>query len=255
VNLVTLGAIAAEHGDFAGARSHWSEALDLFRGLSDPWRIAVLSYNLAALDAEERNYQSALERGEAALNLFRDLNDQIETARTLMLLGYIHQTQGEYDRAESLFDGALSRAVEVGNLEIVAHTLFCLGEIAAAGWKGEHAVRLLAAARALKEDIEMPFSPYEQERFDRALQMTLAQLDDERSEAAWGEGYAMTADEVVEYLHRYKESEESAEPTALVRVDEERKHREVAHILENTDLEELRSRVAGVRSRHRPEES
>ncbi|HLV78953.1 MAG TPA: hypothetical protein VKT32_01690, partial [Chthonomonadaceae bacterium] len=64
----------------------------------------------------------------------------------------------------------------------------------------ERAIRLYAAAQALREAISCPCPPRDQEKLDRDLASLRAALGEEVFTAAWNAGLAMTMDQALTAL-------------------------------------------------------
>ena len=64
------------------------------------------------------------------------------------------------------------------------------------------ALRLAGAAAVMRENLGISLSAAEQEEFDQATSRAREKLPEAEQTKAWGEGRAMTADQVLEFVQR-----------------------------------------------------
>ncbi len=114
-------------------------------------------------------------------------------------LGDVVLLQQDHAAAEALHHECLLTAAEVGDRRRIAFSLAGVAVLAAARAQPERALRLAAAATALREAIGAAPDQAWQARLDPGLATARANLGRDAGARAWAEGAAMTAAEAMAY--------------------------------------------------------
>ena len=154
-----LGIIAIHENDFDKARSYFKEALRGFQAVGAIFNIILEKSNLAHLERQQGDYMTALDYYCETIVAFRD----------------------------------------VGQTGAVAHQLECFGFIAIAQDQSERALKLFAAANALRESGGTPMTPDEQVYFDEQLKGLREKLDSKQIDSIWSRGCAMTMGQAIDF--------------------------------------------------------
>ena len=142
--LEAAGGVAYWHGDFAGARPPYEEALAIRRATGSPADVANALYNLSfcftiggMATPEDRRHALAI-LGEA-LDLYRDTGDVAGTANALWGIGIHHYFLNENEPAQAPLEEALrlyrqvgDRTQEAWTIRQLGSALFKLGDVARA---------------------------------------------------------------------------------------------------------------------------
>jgi non-specific serine/threonine protein kinase len=189
--------LLAERGDLDDAIASCEASLALARsvGAADPTALAL--HNLACLSRMAGDLHRANACAGEALALAR--SEGWEWLVTMILVGFGYTTLelGEVERAASLLQEALERGSRRGDLVDVNTALEGLATVEAASGRSELAVRLFAAASALRDEIVMPMAPTERAYFVPILDHLRAKLGDARYAAAWTAGRSSPRDVVI----------------------------------------------------------
>jgi tetratricopeptide (TPR) repeat protein len=195
--LVTLGIIAEDRGDYAAAEPLFAEAQVRFdrvgaaadRGLA-LYHAGVIAYGRGHLD-------QALDRLEEAVRLGRASGIAVVSiAAPLGYMGLIFTERGELASAADACEEALALTRESGDQEGYVRRLAGLAVLAAACGCLEPAVRLLAAAEALRVCIGLlPHALPESLAYDRVLDIARSHLGKATFDEAWLAGISMSPDE------------------------------------------------------------
>jgi predicted ATPase/serine/threonine protein kinase len=153
-----LGDLAAAQADYESARRYHYRSLEAFRLIDDRWGIARVLTDVADVDLRTENHAAANRALLEALGLFRELGHQRGVARQLERLSWCAGCQR----------------------------------------RDEAAVRLAAAAAAIRQRIGAPNKPSERARIDETLVHARARIDPENYAAAWREGRTATLDSILE---------------------------------------------------------
>jgi tetratricopeptide (TPR) repeat protein len=228
--LNNVAGLALAQGDFEAARVRYEQSLTLYRELEDSAGIARGLSNLGVLEGRLGNRARSRALQEEGLDLYRACENTSGTVNALNNLGDLAQKQGDLAAARSCFDEALTLAMRVGDRWSVGIALMGLGDVAAkqgdpvaarmhfsqslgeAQGIGDklniaeclarlaslltedqpaQAVRLLAAAEALREVIGASLEPGRQATVDGDVARARAALDRDEFVAAWADGRAM----------------------------------------------------------------
>ena len=232
-----LGNVENERERLSEARSHYDEALSIRRGIGDRRGVAMTLHNLAVVAEALQDPREALRLYEEALALHRELGNQSMEAHTLNGLGLvagglgnasvarerheqalaIHRSLG--DRRGTAFSlrelGALD--AQLGQLpQATAHLAECLeilrvlgdrtgiaalletrAGVASAAGEAVQAMRLLGAARKLRDELMAPLSKADLELLESRVAAARAALGEERAGREFQEGTRMGVDEAI----------------------------------------------------------
>jgi hypothetical protein len=166
----------------------------LLAELGDRWG-SVFTQNLlnfartsTALPDGEHEYRSVLDQAEAVGALH-----QIAVAQANVGRYYIGR--GDAERALPHLHASLEALVGMRSRGLVVYLLDALAEGSLLLGEAERAVRLSAAAQAIRDAISAPLNLAARERNRRNLEAAKEDLDEERFHEAWVDGAAMSLDE------------------------------------------------------------
>ena len=86
-----LGLLYQQHGEWAGAKDHWSQALSLAKEQGNNVGVAQASCNLGLILEKLGEIEKANEYLQSALGIYQQLNDPGGKAITLNNLGLLHK--------------------------------------------------------------------------------------------------------------------------------------------------------------------
>jgi len=109
-DLMALGRVYSEVGDYAKALPYFDKALEIVKSLSDSDMTASLLNSIGVLYTEQEDYSQAKEHYNRTLQIYLTENNQREAARVLLNLGVIEQRQSHYDQALARFRSSLQAA-------------------------------------------------------------------------------------------------------------------------------------------------
>ena len=195
-----LAFVAHLRGDYPTARARYEESLALHREVGNRRGEARALHNLGLADALIKGDLPAARRQyEESLQIFRELGDRQSIAMALGNLGDVATLQHDYDAAQALHHGCLVTAAEVDDRRRIAFSLAGVAVLAASRGQAARALRLAAAAMALREAIGAAPDRVWQARLEPGLATARAQLGRQAAAQAWAEGAAMTPGEAMAY--------------------------------------------------------
>jgi hypothetical protein len=107
--------------------------------------------------------------------------------------------EGDIDQAEQLCRAGLRIRRELSDKRGLVSCLEASGEVAQAQDRSERAMRLCAAAAAVRDALGVSLSPVERVQLDRTLTSARTQLGEAAFAAAWSSGAVMGLEQAVAY--------------------------------------------------------
>jgi predicted ATPase/DNA-binding SARP family transcriptional activator len=187
--LASLRAVASDQGNFAAARALLEESLAVSREVDRKLAVARILHHLGVLARREGDLGRAQGRLEQSLDLCRQTGEQHDVALVLASLGSMLAASGSHEAARSLLTESLAirqlRFEQLGIAECL-EGLGALDSMEAGGDREtrEQAVRLFAAATALRETIGAPLPPADRAAHDARIAALRAAGASHRGRAA-----------------------------------------------------------------------
>ncbi len=197
--LSNLGIIARMTGDPERSNALHNEALTLRREIGDRYGIAVSLNNLGVLKRQLGEYAQARAVLEESLAIWREIGDRAFLANTLTSLGEVLIDQGDVGAARAVLIESLNITRALGDKRAIAFLLENFARLAILENDDARALKLVAAASALRSAIGVPLPEAEQKNLDERLETARQQFGKIVVAAMWEHGKAMTMEEAVEY--------------------------------------------------------
>jgi tetratricopeptide (TPR) repeat protein len=196
-SLTVLGLVALTRADFRIAERLFKRSRELAEELEIRSDVAVSTHNLGSVALAEGDLERAARRYEVALALYRAEDSPYGVALSELYLGLVAVESGRSDDAASYLGRALPVFREMGFLQYAAQCVDGIAAVANARGHAHDAVRLLAAASALRE--RTGDAPTVGARLrKRETAATQAVLGESSFAAAWAEGRALADAEAFE---------------------------------------------------------
>ncbi|WP_129632461.1 ATP-binding protein [Candidatus Oscillochloris fontis] len=199
--LNSLGLVAEAMGDFSRA-AHWHrESLALRRHIGKKPAIVIALNNLGDVEyaADPVNYDQALNRFRESLAINQELNNQHGIADTLSSMGSLALLQGDYAQAQTYLSQSLSLFQQLGNSLRMAYAFESLADVALANVQYERALRLCAAASALRTTKGMHPPPMAIPSIAQRIINLGTYLEQNTFALAWAEGIQMDLKAAIGY--------------------------------------------------------
>ena len=152
-----LGFIAIHRNDHDASRLYFKESVRVYEEIGATFNAILEKSNLAHLERKLGNYPEALKYYRETILAFRDM----------------------------------------GQTGAVSHQLECFGFIAIAEGRNEQALRLLAAATALREKAGTPMRPEEKVYFDEQLKTLRDKMSSPTLEWIWSKTHVLSMDDAI----------------------------------------------------------
>jgi hypothetical protein len=115
----------------------------------------------------------------------------------LMNLGEVKMEQDELGAAKGFIRGSLVLCREIGAHWDIADLLEIMASITDGFGRATDAAQLFGAAAGIRDLLGAPLPPGERAAYERRIDRVRRGLPEDRFEAAWAEGRALTLDEAV----------------------------------------------------------
>lgn len=195
--LLGLGDIARDQGDPSRIRQYCDEALATFREIGTQWAIGFSLNNLAVAAYLEGNLAQASAFIEECTTLFRAQKADASLAEVLITQAHILRAQGNRTAAYDILIEALRLAWPGRMLLPIASHLEGLAAAVNLPNQAVLAIRLLAAASALRSQMGTPVRPSDKSVVNQALADAQAVLSAEGWQAAWVEAEVLPLEQIV----------------------------------------------------------
>jgi non-specific serine/threonine protein kinase len=196
--LLLFGWIGIRTGDYTQAESYLRESLAIAQQGGERMTTTFALSGLGEAALRQGNYEEATALLEESLRLNRAGGYRWGMGTVLGSLGWVASLQRDYARMRATLGESLAIRLEIGDqggiawcLEKLAEAALLEGERASASSQLERyqsAVRLFAAAAAIREPIHSAMDQVDQSAYQRNLATLRAGLGEAAFAAAWAEG-------------------------------------------------------------------
>jgi predicted ATPase len=193
-----LGVAAWAQGDYAKSREWYEESLQLRRELGDDFGVAMCLNNLGTLESDCGDFDAAWARHEESLQIRRAIGEQRGIAQSLQNLGEVALRRGDTRHAGELYRESLVFFRELGERMWVTRNLDALARVAEATGDHNKAVRLLAAAAAVRQSTRARLQLTDSSWYEATVGELKAQLGEVAFAASWSEGLRLSLSAAIE---------------------------------------------------------
>jgi tetratricopeptide (TPR) repeat protein len=190
--------------DFGKADALLEKASGLFKEHGSRWSYAISVYGFGSLLRLQGRFQKAREKYKITMETMQAMGSTRNVVMIKSDLAHILRQEGNYPEAISSYRETIREWQRLGHRAAVAHQMECLAFIAKSQEQVEKATKLLGAAEALRQKIEMDMAPYEREEYEREVADLKANMDGKEFASLWGEGRSMTMDEAIKMAVRWQ---------------------------------------------------
>jgi predicted ATPase/class 3 adenylate cyclase len=143
-------------------------------------------------------FDEAREGFAPLIPIFHEMGDFHRANMVLSETAHIERLEGHHEKATAMYRESILVWKRLGHRAAVANQLECFAFIAKAKEQPEHAIRLLGAAEALRELINIHMTDLERAEYEHEVNDLKANLDQKTFVSLWAEGRAMTMEEAVD---------------------------------------------------------
>lgn len=190
--------IAKLYTDLQTAWDLTEEAIQLSREAGMDWNVANAYEMRGFLAAYNGQYEEARDLFEKAMLAFQDVGAHFNVLLNKSNLAHLERQFGHHQQALERYRESIIGFRDVGQLGAVAHQLECFGFLAMVHDQNERALKLFAAANALREKVDSPMTSEEQMYFDEQIKALRQKMDAQQLDRIWANGRALTMEGALE---------------------------------------------------------
>jgi tetratricopeptide (TPR) repeat protein len=198
--LYNLGNVALDRNDIPRAQALLQESLARRRKLGDRRGIASALNSLGHIASLQKDNVLQRRLLEESLALRHELGDRQGIASVSFNLADVCCREHDYAGARALYIASLKGWQEIGDSDGIAHVLTSYGYLLAETGQEAMAIRLLAAADALRTTIGVPIKGANAAAHAEVLATLHARLTEDAFAAARAEGAAMPLAQAVDLI-------------------------------------------------------
>lgn len=197
--LVGLGYAELRPGGLEAAAGLFARALAVSREIGDKFSIAFELAALGEVAVRQGDYRRATDLLEESLDLRRQMDHKWGVGVCLGTLGWVAMRQEDWGKAKARLGESLEVRHAIGDKGGCAWSLERLAEVAEARGELERAVRILAAAAALRSSIDSAMDGADRPAYEQRVAGLREKLGEGIFSAVWSEGNAMTIAQAVAF--------------------------------------------------------
>ena len=147
----------------------------------------------------QREFEKAREKYTIAMQTMLEIGSTRNVTMIKSDLAHILRYEGNYPEAISAYHETIIEWKRMGHRAAVAHQLECMAFIAKSMGQTEKAARMLGAAEALRQRIDIPMAPQEQAEYAGEVADLKANMDEKEFASLWADGRTMTMEQAIAY--------------------------------------------------------
>ena len=185
--------------DYAKSDALREEASELFREYGSRWSYGIMAYGFGNMLTLQKQFGKAREKYQIAMQIMQEIKSSRNIIMIKSDLAHILRQEGNYIEAIPAYHETIKAWQRMGHRSAVAHQLECLAFIAKAIERPDKAARLLGAAEALRQKINMDMTPPEREEYEKEIADLKANIDEKEFASLWVEGRSMTMEQAIAF--------------------------------------------------------
>ena len=184
--------------DFVKAYALREKGNELLKEHGSRWSYGISLYSFGNLYIMEKQFENAREKFKIAMQTMRELGSNRNVNMIKSDLAHILRYEGNYPQAIPAYQETIKEWQRMGHRSAVAHQLECLAFIAKSLEQVKKATKLLGAAEALRQRIEIDMTVQERKEYDKEVNDLKANMDEKEFLSLWAEGRSMTMEQAIE---------------------------------------------------------
>jgi tetratricopeptide (TPR) repeat protein len=190
--------IAETKGDSEAKLQYLNKLKEQLREVPLSFQAGLFFLGIGMSERTHGYYQSAQQLFEAGLKIFQRLRNKNFQNTLKSELGHTARQTGDINKARKIYTETLANWRDLGNRAAISHQLECFGLLALTDEEPQRAVRLFAAAEALRERINSTRTDYEQVEYEQAVAKLRSIVAPTEFNSLWTAGRSMTMEQAIE---------------------------------------------------------
>jgi predicted ATPase/DNA-binding NarL/FixJ family response regulator len=196
-SLNSLANVAQDRGDLSRARLLYERSLSLQPAIA-PYRADVVLHNLGVVSQEEGDLVAARVLFQQSADVKRQLGDTSGLALSLAKLGEVASSLGDHAGAHAYLSESVKLHHDIGDRSGIAFVFERFALAAVAHNQATRALRLGAAAHALRREVGAPLPAAASSQMEASLRHARASLGPTAADAAWAAGQQLPLEQALE---------------------------------------------------------
>jgi hypothetical protein len=181
------------------AREAASQSTKILKENGLLWGYALVFLGIGMMAKYKGDFAFSRETLGNILPLFVEMGDVHQETMIQSEMGHMERYEGHLEKAEQIYCATILVWQRIGHRAAVANQLESLAFIASANEQVERAARVLGAAEALREKINIQMSQFERSEYDKQVAGLRNCLGEPAFSNLWSEGRLMTMEQAVEF--------------------------------------------------------
>ncbi len=177
------------------ARQYAGQSTQILKEHGYQWTYALILLGLGMMAKYKGDFKYSRENLGIVLPLFQEMEDIQRVTMIQSEFGHMERYEGHLDQAEQVYRQTILAWQKIGHRAAVANQLEFLAFIAIAHGYCAHAARLLGAAEALRQLINIDMSPIERIEYDQQVADLRSAIAEATFSNLWSEGRRMTMED------------------------------------------------------------
>jgi tetratricopeptide (TPR) repeat protein len=195
---MNMARIAAARGDYETSRKYFDLLNTRLKATPVSFMTGITFLAIGYIERDQSHLDIARQHFEEGLKVFKFLRHKGFETVMLSELGHNARAQGDMAQARRIYRETITNFQDFGNRGAISHQLECFAFIALSEADPGRAVKLFAAASALRDKINALRTELEQAEYDRAIAQLHLSLAETVFDPLWAEGRAMTMEEAIQ---------------------------------------------------------
>jgi predicted ATPase/class 3 adenylate cyclase len=195
---LNMARLSAKRGDESEKQRYIEKLRALVREMPNSFQVSMFLLGLGMDERMRGNYESAGKIFEEGKEAFRRIHSKYFVMVMSSELGHVARQKGNLTLARTVYRDTIKGWQNLGNRAAIAHELECFGFLALAEEEPGTAVKLFAAADALRDKIQAPMTDYEQVEYEQAVARARTMLTEGEFKSLWAEGRSMSIEQAIE---------------------------------------------------------
>jgi hypothetical protein len=194
---MNMARLAAEKGNDSEKEMYFEKLRERIREVPGSFQVGMFYLGMGLDETARGNDAAAKRLFLEGVKIFEGLGNVNFKLVLRSEIGHTERRMGNLAQAKSIYQETIRDWQVLGNRSALAHQLECFGFLAIRAEAPHRAIKLFAAAEALRERIDSPRTDQEQIEYDQAAAQLHAYLNEEEVKSLRTEGRLMSMEQAI----------------------------------------------------------
>lgn len=196
---MNMARLAAEKGNESEKEMYFGKLRERIREVPGSFQVGMFYLGMGMDETARGDDAAAKKLFLEGVKIFEGLGNVNFKLVLRSEIGHTERRMGNLAQAKTIYQETIRDWQVLGNRSALAHQLECFGFLAISDEAPRRAIKLFAAAEALRERIDSPRTDQEQIEFDRSAAQLHSQLNETEFNSLRAEGRLMTMEAAVAF--------------------------------------------------------